>query len=246
MSLKSRVRDKVIDLVPSRHEMAVGYHFNRVLGRLEPELNLLVELVPNPRRCLDVGANVGLYTYRLAGIAGTVEAFEPMQSCADRLRAGSPANVQVHQIALSNHAGQGVLHLSDTTNRHAAAYASLINDIEGGDSATVELRTIDIYGFDDVDLIKIDVEGHELEVLEGARATIERWRPTIAVEVEERHRAGGAEKVFAFMLTLGYEGSLLANGTLLPLSVFSTRLHQFAADPHDPRYVQNFIFHPGT
>jgi FkbM family methyltransferase len=243
MSLKSRIRDRVVDLVPSRHEMAARYHFNRLLGRLEPELELIVELVPHPRRCLDIGANVGLYTFRLAGIADAVEAFEPMQSCADRLRASGLANVRVHQVALSNHTGEGVLHLP-AGDRHAAAYASLTNEFAGGESATVELRTIDSYAFEAVDLIKIDVEGHELEVLEGARGTIERERPTIIVEVEERHRSGGVGAVFAFFDGLGYQGSFLGNGTLLPLSVFSVRLHQFAADPHDPRYVHNFIFQP--
>ena len=56
--------------------------------------------------------------------------------------------------------------------------------------------------------LKIDVEGHELAVLEGARHTLEAHRPTILLECEARHRADGdVRPVFELLQSLGYEGS---------------------------------------
>ena len=56
--------------------------------------------------------------------------------------------------------------------------------------------------------LKIDVEGHELAVLQGARQTLKKHRPTILVECEARHRPDGdVRPVFEFLQSLGYGGS---------------------------------------
>lgn len=52
---------------------------------------------------------------------------------------------------------------------------------------------------DDVGFIKIDVEGHELAVLKGATSLINRCRPVLLVECEERHSPGGTERLFKFL-----------------------------------------------
>ena len=57
---------------------------------------------------------------------------------------------------------------------------------KGGDK--VEARTIDSFGFSEVSLIKIDVEGHEAEVLHGAEKTISAFHPVIIVEISKGNR----------------------------------------------------------
>ena len=72
---------------------------------------------------------------------------------------------------------------------------------------------IDNYDFDDVDLIKIDVEGHEEYVIEGARNVIQSNKPILIVEIEQRHLKQ-IEEVFQSILKLNYKGFFLENGNL--------------------------------
>ena len=61
--------------------------------------------------------------------------------------------------------------------------------------------------------IKIDVEGHEEAVLRGMQGLMRCWRPTVLVEVEERHNPGAVGRVAAFMATHGYQGFFLLAGS---------------------------------
>jgi hypothetical protein len=98
------------------------------------------------------------------------------------------------------------------------------------------------------DFIKIDVEGHELAVLEGARQTLQSRRPALLIEIEARHRPDGiVQPVFDLLHSQGYEGSFFLNGQRRPLAEFDPARHQHI-DEHaasTPRgYVNNFAFVP--
>jgi len=240
------IKQKVISLIPGRWELAARYHYNKVLGRLEREMSIIENIVPQRRRCLDIGANVGLYTYRFAQLFRQVESFEPIPRCAGIIALSGFKNVHLHSQALSNKAGQATLSIPATGGPEATALASLSNRFPDAESLVVELRTLDSFQFGEVDLIKIDVEGHELEVLEGGLATIKRESPTVLVEVEQRHHPDiNIQSIFDFFLELGYEGSFFWNGRLNPLTSFSVEQHQQPYDPLDRgAYVNNFIFRP--
>jgi FkbM family methyltransferase len=242
MSLK----EKVINLIPGRLELAARYNYNKALGRLEREMSILEEIVPRTRRCVDVGANVGLYTYRFAQLFKEVESFEPIPRCAKIIAASRIRNVHLHNHALSNRAGRATLNIPGTGGPEATALASLSNQFPDAAALEVELRTLDSFRFGEVDLIKIDVEGHELEVLQGALETIKRESPTVLVEVEQRHHADRSiQSIFQFILDLGYIGSFYWSGRMNPLTSFSVAQHQQPFDPLDRgEYVNNFIFRP--
>ena len=70
----------------------------------------------------------------------------------------------------------------------------------------VEVRTLDSFGFTDVDLIKIDVEGHEYSVLEGSLLTIQRCKPILLIEIEQRHISRPIKEVFSLVMNQGYDG----------------------------------------
>jgi hypothetical protein len=121
---------------------------------------------------------------------------------------------------------------------------------------TVEVATLDSLDLLGVALIKIDVEGHEWQVLRGALATVSRELPNLIVEIEE-HRAPGNLERFAETLTgLGYAGFVLHDRRLMDVADFSIDVHQRPA--HAPSwgtarsgvYVNNFIWvspvHAGT
>ena len=141
----------------------------------------------------DVGANVGFLTVlgaRLVGREGKVYAFEPVATNADYVRRNCRVNgfshVQVHEMAVSNHCGPGQLNLAAYSGGAALASADAPPDPAG--TQLVELVTIDVTverdGFAPPHLIKIDVEGAELEVLQGMAATAARHRPVVIVEVD--------------------------------------------------------------
>jgi hypothetical protein len=100
-----------------------------------------------------------------------------------------------------------------------------------------------------VGFIKIDVEGHEEGVLNGARKTLERERPALLIEIEDRHNPGGLGRICA--LLTGYEGYFFAQGRRRPLSDFDPEIHQRPEDldsAYEARrqspYVNNFLFLP--
>jgi hypothetical protein len=114
----------------------------------------------------------------------------------------------------------------------------------------VEVTTLDAF-FDEHErapnFLKIDVEGHELAVLNGARRLLEQYRPTILVECEARHRADSdVRPVFELLQSLGYEGSFFDRRSRRPLGEFDAAVHQ-RLDPANPDrvprgYVNNFAF----
>jgi len=109
----------------------------------------------------------------------------------------------------------------------------------------VDVRTLDEYDLRNVCFIKIDVEGHELEVLKGGVRTIDRERPTLLVEIEQRHLACPMQVVFDYLGEFGYRGFFFHDGGLRALSEFSADLHQrlpFLPNGLARDYVNNFVF----
>lgn len=233
-----------------------GYHGLR--GRREPELALLPWLVPVGRTALDIGANAGGYANALCKLGGRVVAVEANPVLASELRRMFQGRAEVINAAASNVDGEIMLRIP-LKGSSAAGLATVETDnlLGGSDVQTVAVPAMRIDDLDlpDVGFIKIDVEGHELAVLEGARNTIARCRPTLLVEAENRHRKDAVESVAAFLDTLGYVGFMLVDGrTLTSLGGFDPDVHQAvsAADyehldhGYAPKgYVNNFIFVAG-
>ena len=145
---------------------------------------------------VDVGANVGAYSLRAASQGMSVHAFEPNPGNVRILRRNSEINgltIDLHECALGSSEG--------TANLSAGGAASKIS-AEG--ELTVPVRTLDSFHLPRVDLLKIDVEGYELEVLRGAVETLERSHPAIMIEM---HHWAGAQKeaaLFEILAGLGY------------------------------------------
>ena len=135
---------------------------------------------------LDIGAHIGSLTIpmaRLIGPEGTVYAFEPQKKIyrelVHNLKLNELTNAVPLRFALSSKAG--IIEMNP-----AIAHDGRVSVGEGGDK--VEARTIDSFGFSDVSLMKIDVEGHEAEVLRGAEKTIGALHPVIIIEIWKRSR----------------------------------------------------------
>jgi FkbM family methyltransferase len=145
---------------------------------------------------VDVGANLGLFTLvggRTVGPKGRVIAIEPTPETADCLRQtiwinGLSQQAEIHQVAAGRRDGSMRLHIGATSS-----WNSLL-DQGGGDSIEVLVRTVDsLVGDRPVQVVKIDVEGWELAVLEGMSALIARSPDLIVIleyGIEHIVRAG--------------------------------------------------------
>ena len=111
-------------------------------------------------------------------------------------------------------------------------------------AATVSLTTLDDYFGPrpevSIDLIKCDVEGHELEVFRGGEGLLKSQAPILMVEIDQRHlRSHSVRDVFDYLGRLGYRGSFFLKGKRQPIERFDLAVHQ---DRGSGIYVNNFIF----
>lgn len=216
---------------------------------LEPEVALVPFLSRRKGLAVDAGANKGVYLYHLSRHYRRVAGFEPLPSLATYLEKAAPRNATVRNVALSNAPGTATLSLPRGFNElgsleaHTAETWTADAPVEHHD---VKLETLDSLGLTEVALLKIDVEGHEMAVIEGADKTIERWRPAIMVEVEERHRAGGVARIRKHLEARDYRGFFLDGLKLRSMSDFDLdRDQNMASLDHSVkvgRYINNFIF----
>lgn len=182
----------------------------RIGPRLEPELALVAQFVRPGSVVADVGANRGVYTYfmsRAVGPAGQVLAYEPQPDLAAYVEAGMARahNVTVRQVALGDRLGTAELTIPLRDGRPEPGWASLRADVGPGSKASVDLTTLDAeLSEGDLSFIKIDVEGFELPVLQGARRLLQRARPVALVEIEYLWSGDSAAGTLGVFEGLGY------------------------------------------
>lgn len=240
------VKKIALGIVPLKYQLPLRFHFERLSGNLEPEMFLLDQLVGSRGHVVDVGANYGFFSYYLARMGKSVEAFEPLPGCARSSSAYRSPRIRVHNVALSSAPGTLKLFTPIINGVPYPANSSFSPVAGPHESCDVPVRTLDEYVFEDVCLVKIDVEGHELAVLKGAEQTLRRERPVVLVEIEQRHLKIPIAEVFAYLLSQGFAGYFLVAGKLRPLAEFAYEIHQepFLEDVNHSNYVNNFLFLP--
>lgn len=159
-----------------------------VFGVYEPfETEVMAKLVKPGWTVVDIGANVGYYTLLLAnlvGKSGRVVAFEPdpdnYSILCRNMKLNSFENVETVRKAVTSSAGSKLLHLNPTNRGGSSLRAGFSTD----GAVAVDCLRLDDY-FDDgsssVDFVKIDVEGAEGTVLDGARKLIDAHRDIIVM-----------------------------------------------------------------
>jgi len=236
-------------------ELWLRWHFMHRPKTAEVELSFLDRIVCRDAVTIDVGANCGLYTRELARLSRCVHAFEPSRTMADVLRLTSASNVIVHEVALSDHEGNAELLIPQSEQGAVHGLASLEPQVAlSAKSCTVQnvpMARLDDMIDDNVAFVKVDVEGHELNVLNGAVELLERSQPVFLVEAEDRHRPLATESVFEFFQERGYSGFFVEDGDIVPVDQFDVEIFQ---DPDSllsnggrkagQAYINNFFFFP--
>jgi FkbM family methyltransferase len=251
------------------------YRAYRYRLRVNPaELRFVCQSLKAGQVAGDIGCHKGAYAYwmrRRVGPSGVVYAFEPQPQQVAYLREAFSAmrydNVALVPMAVSDKRGEMPLYASPIIGRTHEASLEASSGLSG--TLTTGLRvpcfSVDVTTLDEFfanesanatqgprhgpDFLKIDVEGHELAVLDGARQTLEKHRPTILVECETRHRPDNdVRPVFELLKSFGYTGSFFLDRDRRPLTEFDPNVHQRlhpAMSGRLPRgYVSNFAFEP--
>jgi FkbM family methyltransferase len=249
--LKKRAKNLLRPLIPAhRRFIRSGEHFR--LGG-EREVHELPSLVTAGSVAVDVGAHIGDYTYSLCKAVapgGQVIAVEPLPDLARFLiratkKLGLP--VTVLNCALSAQPGHAELSVPLNDGLEDLGFATLVPRVSGGKTVRVEVRRLDDVCSDvagKISFVKIDVEGHELDVLRGSEAMIKLHRPNLLIEIEQRHSLVPISETFAYVLSLGYRGEFIEEDkTRHPLDEFQTQTHQ-TSRLGQKSYISNFIFRP--
>lgn len=155
----------------------------------------ILEHLPNKRTFVDVGANVGIWSYPLIGKFKHIVGYEPSKQNIECLKANVGEAIEIRTKALANFTGTADFHQAGKNCGDGKLCRPGI-----GASYQVPVVCLDDEGIENIDLIKIDVQGWEYEVLLGAEKIIKNQRPWVAFEVNQ-----DIDKCCEFMEKLGYE-----------------------------------------
>lgn len=246
--MKQFFKSAVRDALPRRYQVPIKYWYSKLSGHLEPEMELLSMLFKPSELVIDIGANRGIYAYQLAKLGATIELFEPNPACAQVLKswASKKVNVNLNTFALSDFEGIANLQIPvDASGVEHDSSASIEKSVNGHfREQVVRLATLDSFDFHQVSLIKIDVEGHEFSVLQGAQQTIASNKPALLLEIERRHSRNSFARTFNWLLDQGYQSFFLDAGALRPLSEFDVDEDQPIENlgKKNVKYINNFLF----
>lgn len=203
-----------------------------ITGYYEPnELCFLKKVLRPGMVFIDVGANMGLYSLfasKLVGAKGTVLAVEPSGREFQRLKANielnQGANIRAIQVGISNDCSERELLIGEEEHSgHNTLGAFAYAGVRAIGRQRVRTERLDELvkreGLSRVDVVKIDVEGHELRVLEGAKDTIRQFHPILLVEIADQallYQECTSSQVLDFLRQCGYRLYLFSRQSGLP------------------------------
>ena len=241
--LKAKMKDGTIMYVDLRTYTELEAYYR---GTYDSGLIAIVKsLLDNPDSVfLDIGANIGFYTISIGNYlrskngSGRVVSFEPFEGNYQRMLDNLKLNqleslCSVHKIGLSNEARSSYLTLREDFRRGSNTGNAAIPTNEEFDAGfrkvTIQLERLDDIwdriniDYGRIDVIKMDIEGHEDFCLEGGKNTLEIHRPTILMEVNKPYYdARGVELNSRFLLLIpkNYRIYRLYDSEWKPISSF--------------------------
>lgn len=169
----------------ARNTQFHAIYLPQYINNYETEVSGLIDLLlPDNGTFIDAGANWGyfsLYAASKKGFQGNIHAFEPVEATFNSLtKTVSISNfgqaITCYPLALSDSKSTKTIQIEDAIH---SGIASISNDNDGME---IQCTTLDSLNINNIDFIKIDVEGHEAEMLKGAQGSISQFKPYIIFE----------------------------------------------------------------
>ncbi len=221
-----------------------------------------------PGIAIDAGANFGLYAEALCAVPGAkVIAFEPFIATfvgmCNRLAIANnglpPRNFMTYNVALGAAFGTATITVpivGEIIDHESASLAKAYDDLPTGPDAPriqlvrqqVVVAPLDSFEFHPVTFMKVDVEGLEMDVLQGAERTITRSHPILLVEIEERHRKNATFDVPEWLIKRGYRGFFRLASGIHDFTLFDRAAMHVAprmpgqTEGFSSPYINEFIF----
>jgi FkbM family methyltransferase len=191
-----RVVDEfILPFAPKESRLTIHYYKCVSLLKWENEIRYIRDYGRASELAIDVGANIGLYSYALAktGMFSKVLSFEPNATLTCDLENAALESVTIIHKALSNVEGKSILNIPVDRGLPLTGWGSLESDIDLEASHRQEIMvstaTLDSLDLEGCGFIKVDVEGHELAFLEGARKFFLKNKPVCLIECRTRNLA---------------------------------------------------------
>ena len=173
-------------------------------NRLDFDINALPTYLPYfPKNgtLINIGANIGCYAYAFKDIASKIICFEPNKEAFECLEynLAKYKNVSIYNIAISDK------HTTCNVNNECDNVGMAF--VEENPNGTIQTKTIDSFNFNSCDFIIMDCEGFELKALQGAKETINKYKPIMIIEINDMtlERMNIDRKdIFAFLDENGY------------------------------------------
>lgn len=198
----------------------VGRDNVRIGVHEQPVINWAMDnFVKDDKVCIDIGAHVGVWALQMARKAKHVHAFECSPKtfnylCANIALQDLNYSINKYNVALSNKEGVSEYYMRDKLDGGGNGLVKFNQDGDNMDRVEVPTITLDSFGFKNIGFIKIDVEGHEKQVLEGAVNTLkennyppfvfESWIPNSADD-HNIPRTMLRKELFDYIVSLGYK-----------------------------------------
>jgi FkbM family methyltransferase len=223
---------------------------------VEPELFWIQNYLKENDVFVDIGANVGAYLFQVEGKLKTenIFAFEPNKSLYHRLKRIFP-DFQIFPMALSNVNKMAEFKIPVINGKQMSSRGTLqLSQKEIGEDKHI-IKTVKTLKLDDwadseqinhINFIKIDVEGNEKETVFGAKKIIEKCKPTMMIEIEQRHHQKPIWDFISEIETWGYKATYLdrKSFSLKELTEELMKIQDKKNVKNYQNYINNIIFIP--
>tara|TARA_Y100000992_G_C21209277_1_gene464607 strand:- start:55 stop:810 length:756 start_codon:yes stop_codon:yes gene_type:complete len=243
--------NKKIEFFFKNNFLPKSYLFKKRIQRsiknnYEAELKIVKKFITPGTDTIDVGVYRGVYSYEMSKYSKIVHAFEPNPIIFNDIEKNLKKiikNIKIYNLALSNKVGSVSLKIpirnKNYNKKNYEEYfqmgrASIHNSnvMRNIETFTVNTEKLDNYNFNNkISFIKIDVEGHEFEVIKGGENLIKKNKPVLLVEIVKENTTKKVVDTLSFIHSLGYESFYFKDDMLKSTS----KLNDF-------NLVTNYIF----
>jgi len=259
--LREILRNIVLSYFPPKVSFKINVWKNIHSSYLEAEMpyieKILKALKENEVKpiSVDIGANLGLFSYLLSLNSQNVIAIEPQPKLAAYLEKVLPINVSVLNLAISDHAGSAQMLIpkvrgltGSSAQQDALATIEVTNPVMNqsySDRIQVPIMTLDtiLENYSRIDFIKIDVEGHELSVLNGSKNILSNIKPIFMIELFKAHNPKVLD-CFRLIFDYGYICFYCTSHGIVQCGTLDSALAIINNPVLSDRTISNFFFIP--